>query len=60
MAAEKNAYELKANFNSAEVAVGDKLVRIEDGVYETSDPDEIRALDDHPAVKAAEKKGGKD
>lgn len=56
MAAEKKAYELKAHFNSAEVAVGEKLVRIEDGVYETSDIDEQRALDDHPAVKAAEGK----
>lgn len=56
MAAEKTVYELKANFNSAEVAVGERLVRLEEGKqHATNDPAEIRALEDHPAVKHAEK-----
>lgn len=61
MAAEKQGYELKANYNSVEIAVDTRLVRIESGdVYETKDDDEIRELDQHPAVKAAEtKKAGK-
>jgi hypothetical protein len=55
----KQGYELKANFNSAEVAVGDKLIRLEEGKgYETSDPAEQGALDNLPSVKRAEK--GKD
>lgn len=55
MAAEKKAFELKANFNSMEVAVDTRLIRIEEGdTYETKDPDEIRELENHPAVKAAD------
>jgi hypothetical protein len=64
MAVEKQAFQLKANFNSVEIAVdrivrGDtretRLLRI-DGTdtYETADPDEIRELEQNPAVKAAE------
>lgn len=53
MAATK--YELKANTNSAEIWVADKRIRLEgDTVYSTSNPAEIRALDEWDAVKAAE------
>jgi hypothetical protein len=55
----KVSYEVKANVNSFEMALGDKLVRIEDGKpYETSDPHEQAALDDQPSIKRGEK-GGK-
>jgi hypothetical protein len=55
MASEKHAYELKAHLNSAEIAVGDKLIRFDsDKHYETSDPSEVRALDEFHAVKAVE------
>ena len=52
----KVAFELKTPYNSAEVAVGDRLVRLDsDKPYETTDADEVRALDQHPAVKRAGK-----
>lgn len=55
MAADKHGFEVKAHVNSVEVAVGDKLVRLESGaVYETADQEEIRALDAHPSVKTAD------
>lgn len=55
MAAEKKAFELKANFNSVEVAVDTRLIRIEEGdTYQTNDPDEIRELENNPAVKTAD------
>jgi hypothetical protein len=65
MASDKQAYELKANVNSAETAVGSKLIRLDrdkDGGerYETKDPAEILALDNWDAVKSvqpAEKEG---
>jgi hypothetical protein len=63
-AQDKQAFQLKANFNSVEIAVdrivrGDtretRLIRVGEGdTYETTDPDEIRELERHPAVKAAE------
>jgi hypothetical protein len=53
---DKRAFELKQHFNRVEIAVGDNLVAIEAGqVYETKDPDVIRALEQHDAVKTAEK-----
>lgn len=52
----KKSYELKADFNSAEVAVGDKLIRLEKGdKYETSDPAEQNALSEFPATKEVTK-----
>jgi hypothetical protein len=52
-AREPRAYELLEEFNSAELAVGERLVRIEQGErYETDDPNEIAALDVYRAVKA--------
>jgi phage gp46-like protein len=64
MASDKQAYELKANVNSAETAVGSKLITLdrEKGTerYETKDPAEILALDNWDAVKSvqpAEKEG---
>ncbi len=59
MAADTQSFEVKANVNSVEIAVGERLVRLEDGKpYATKDPEEIRALEAHPSVKTADKGRG--
>jgi ABC-type uncharacterized transport system ATPase component len=59
VAAEKKAYELKANVQSAQIQLGNKLIVFEEGrVYETADRVEQQDLDAFDAVKVAEPKKG--
>lgn len=50
--AHKVAYTTKANVNAVELWVGGKPIRVEaEKPYETSDPVEMAALDEHDGVK---------
>ena len=59
MAAEKKAFEAHANHRVQITGADGREIRLDEGaVYETSDPDELRDLEDHPFTKPAEAKKG--
>lgn len=56
----KVGFEPHANVNGVQIAYGSGLLELTNGeTYETSDPGEIAVLDEHPAVKRAEKSSAK-
>lgn len=51
MAERKHRFAAHEGVNDVEIAVADGLVTVGEKGYETSDPIEIRALEQHPLVK---------